>query len=651
VSVTSASKIVFSANLGTGYGIATSNDDGTGAFQVTTDFGNTPSWSPDGQRIAYRGEDYSIWIVNADGTNRTQLTTAGWGAVFCQDIFVHWSPDGTKVVVGRTCSADPSNPSALTDPLLIVDVATKAVTQLPVNGWYPEWSPDGQHIAFTTFTVTGVYGISVMDPDGSNVTPLYTHTAGPTDFEWSPDGTRFVFTDEGRTGVYVMNSDGTGVTMIRSGRRINHPSWSPDGTRILYDSASTLYTMNADGTGGRTTIRQGSWADWYKAPLIVDGDGDGVDDSTDNCPADVNPSQVDTDGDASGDACDPDDDNDGYTDDTEIAAGSDPLNAASTPEVCDGIDNDLDGTADDGFVNTDGDALANCIDPDDDNDGLHDAIDEDDLVASTRFRHNATAGYVAQVPANVTYFLEPGAWTNGIFYDIRATAAVGPSERLQIIIDGKFHIFDLVVRRCVSNPCQGQFSDPPAQLDVQAIQEGTELTSVLNDQPLVISVAEGATAKVFETTSGGVLTDVTVEASGVAGGVTINGLPLPVGATTAIGNLQATAKLSNGKSKSLNLSGTLTPSASSNGLNPLSEDVSIMVGPYLWTIAAGQFRRAKDGAYLYSGTVGGVQLSVQMKPGKGGVWTFVVNATPADLLVLPAAVGFRVGDDAGSRGG
>jgi hypothetical protein len=41
-------------------------------------------------------------------------------------------------------------------------------------------------------------------------------------------------------------------------------------------------------------------------------------------------------------------------------------------ERCDGVDNDCDGAIDEGFPNADGDAVADCIDPDDDNDGTSD---------------------------------------------------------------------------------------------------------------------------------------------------------------------------------------------------------------------------------------------------------------------------------------
>ena len=50
---------------------------------------------------------------------------------------------------------------------------------------------------------------------------------------------------------------------------------------------------------------------------------------------------------------------------------------APTPaqDICDGQDNDCDAATDEDFPDTDGDHLANCIDPDDDSDGIADEID------------------------------------------------------------------------------------------------------------------------------------------------------------------------------------------------------------------------------------------------------------------------------------
>lgn len=56
-----------------------------------------PRYSPDGSKIAFlsqrgNGELVQIWLMNADGTNITQLTTKGVGTMF------NWSPDGKEIV-------------------------------------------------------------------------------------------------------------------------------------------------------------------------------------------------------------------------------------------------------------------------------------------------------------------------------------------------------------------------------------------------------------------------------------------------------------------------------------------------------------------------------------------------------------------------
>ena len=83
------------------------------------------------------------------------------------------------------------------------------------------------------------------------------------------------------------NYGGTATTGINlNGAMGLQYSWA---NPILSDGLSVLYTMSTP---------------------TPDSDGDGVPDTSDNCPLVANPSQTDTDGDGQGDACDPDDDND-----------------------------------------------------------------------------------------------------------------------------------------------------------------------------------------------------------------------------------------------------------------------------------------------------------------------------------------------------
>ncbi|MBT9559011.1 MAG: thrombospondin type 3 repeat-containing protein [Myxococcales bacterium] len=105
-----------------------------------------------------------------------------------------------------------------------------------------------------------------------------------------------------------------------------------------------------------------------------DDDGDDVPDASDNCPLVPNPDQTASDGDGKGDACDLDDDGDGSPDTLDCQ----PTNAAVSPlvaDVCNGVDDDCSGKADQGFPDSEGDGLADCVDLDDDNDTIPDTFD------------------------------------------------------------------------------------------------------------------------------------------------------------------------------------------------------------------------------------------------------------------------------------
>ncbi|MEM8942098.1 MAG: thrombospondin type 3 repeat-containing protein, partial [Pseudomonadota bacterium] len=135
--------------------------------------------------------------------------------------------------------------------------------------------------------------------------------------------------------------------------------YAPDGTLLALDVDSSVASVNRSlvSNGTHTLVASSLTGNAYggagdfslslSGATIPDQDGDGVPDLTDNCPTVSNSDQRNTDGDLSGNACDPDDDNDGVTDIQEAALGTNPLIA----------DTDGDGFSDGEEVDFDTDPL------------------------------------------------------------------------------------------------------------------------------------------------------------------------------------------------------------------------------------------------------------------------------------------------------
>lgn len=113
--------------------------------------------------------------------------------------------------------------------------------------------------------------------------------------------------------------------------------------------------------------------------VLNDDDDDAIINIQDNCKTVANTDQLNTDNDDQGDACDSDDDNDGYQDNMDAF----PLDASEHVDSDgDGVGDNSDAFPQDGSetVDTDNDGVGNNTDTDDDNDGYS---DEQELLDGT----------------------------------------------------------------------------------------------------------------------------------------------------------------------------------------------------------------------------------------------------------------------------
>ena len=127
--------------------------------------------------------------------------------------------------------------------LRILNIATKTVTTL-IDGYdnFPLWSPRGDLIMFSRFE-QGDYEIFTIKPDGTEV-KRPTRTRGiDTHMGWSPDGEHIVFTSA-RMGfkdeviytnapqpygeLFVMRYDGSDVQQLTNNQwEDGTPAWQP----------------------------------------------------------------------------------------------------------------------------------------------------------------------------------------------------------------------------------------------------------------------------------------------------------------------------------------------------------------------------------------------------------------------------------------
>jgi Tol biopolymer transport system component/predicted Ser/Thr protein kinase len=205
--------------------------------------------SPDGQRIAYFAQrgGYHIWVYDLSrGTN--SLVTAEEEA-----LWPIWSPDGKRLLFAsqKTPVANlfwqPYDGSSSMERLI-----ESEYPQLPSS-----WSSDGKSVALVEARPDTGFDIAILDVDSGKLTPFLNSQFSEAYPEFSPDGRWMAYTsnESTRGEVYVRQFPGPGMKYQISNEGGSAPLWARDGKQLFYRCGTQVWVVDVETDGGFSTSK------------------------------------------------------------------------------------------------------------------------------------------------------------------------------------------------------------------------------------------------------------------------------------------------------------------------------------------------------------------------------------------------------------
>jgi eukaryotic-like serine/threonine-protein kinase len=214
-----------------------------------------PAWSPKGDRLVVISpcsgvttphKKASLYLMNPDGSGLTSLITMPGG-----DFDPDWSPDGNKIAFTSMRDSTEKMVKYFIYVYDFVNGKSTRILKTTPNQQNPQFSPDGSQIAFEMFPTNDAQ-IYVMNADGSNPSQVTKLTEGPARFPaWFADGLSLMFTQVAKSGtLWEKGIDGSGSKMkpmLGITQPAKNAAFSPDGMWLIYESDGDIWRMPAAG--------------------------------------------------------------------------------------------------------------------------------------------------------------------------------------------------------------------------------------------------------------------------------------------------------------------------------------------------------------------------------------------------------------------
>lgn len=211
----------------------------------------SPSWSPDGEWIVFH-DHAQIYKRKFNGDSLIQLTTEG------RNFFPAWSPDPGGGAGGQWIAYDRSLADASGPGGVWIMKPHGTQKRFVFGGAFPAWHPNRQSLlAVIGTSPTSIWKRFVCYYPFQTVQPETLSAVVGNDNlypNYSPDGTKIAFTSQPPNGwpqIWVMSADGTNLTQLTTAQGYTC-DWSPDGEWIVYTDSRAingrLWIMRKDGS-------------------------------------------------------------------------------------------------------------------------------------------------------------------------------------------------------------------------------------------------------------------------------------------------------------------------------------------------------------------------------------------------------------------